>query len=68
MLKICSKCKQEKEVKAFSKSKIEEYKLQYHCKACNKKYRLENKEKIKKYQKKYRKEVKRRNKNAKRNI
>lgn len=45
-MKICSKCKQEKDSSLFAKASRNKDGLQHHCKACNVEYRLENKEKI----------------------
>lgn len=52
-LKQCAKCKQQKEIINFSKNKLRKDGLHSQCKACFKEYRLQNKDKIKKYQKEY---------------
>ena len=55
--KICSKCKEEKEVCEFNKRNNSKDTLQSWCKIClteyRKKYKEDNKEKIKNYHKKY---------------
>jgi len=45
-MKICSKCKVEKDLLNFSKN-------QYKCKCCNKQYNLDNKQKQNEYKKQY---------------
>jgi hypothetical protein len=45
-MKICPKCKENKELDKFSKSKRRSDSLQLHCKSCHKSYRTINKEKI----------------------
>ena len=52
-MKICPKCKEEKELSKFSKDKRAKSGLKTQCKACNKQYRAENTEQIKQYQKQY---------------
>jgi hypothetical protein len=69
-MKVCSKCKEEKELSEFSKDKNSKDSLCYKCKSCEKeyyyenqkkilertnKYKKDNKEKIKEYRKKYNK-------------
>ena len=54
--KVCTGCKQELDIKHFSKDKNRKDGLQYHCKFCNKKYVEENKDIIKEKQKEYCKE------------
>lgn len=46
-IKICNKCKKEKELNQFVKDKNSKDKLSYKCKECNKKYKEDNKENIK---------------------
>ena len=57
-MKKCCKCKVEKELSEFSKSKSRKDGHKNHCKACckeyNKTYYLDNKEAIKEYKKQYR--------------
>jgi len=45
--KICSKCKEEKEISNFSKDIKNKDKLTYQCKFCKKEYNKINREKIK---------------------
>lgn len=45
--KCCSKCKEEKPVSEFSKTKKGKYGVGSRCKSCDKCYRVENSEKIK---------------------
>jgi hypothetical protein len=51
--KICSKCKEEKDVCYFGKSKKTKSGLRSECNECRKKFQKENKEKISNYQKLY---------------
>jgi hypothetical protein len=53
-MKKCSKCKVEKELVDFGKDKSSKDGLYTTCKECCKEYRLENKERRKKYNKEYR--------------
>jgi hypothetical protein len=53
-MKVCSKCKEEKELSLFSKDKKGKNGLFSFCKGCEKEYRENNKEKIKEYKKEYR--------------
>ena len=57
--KVCSKCKEEKNIFEFGNSKKSKDKLQYSCKKCNnlrsKKYRQNNPQKIREIQKNWRK-------------
>ena len=59
MVKICTKCKIEKELSEFIKDKTYKDGLKRQCKSCgneyNKEYRQANKEKLKEYRKEYRK-------------
>ena len=48
-IKYCTKCKIEKSLSEFGKNKSKEDGLTYWCKKCLKKYREENKEKIREY-------------------
>lgn len=57
-MKICTKCKLEKPLDAFSKNIHGPDGLQYSCQACNKQYRRENQEAIRAGQKRYRLENK----------
>jgi len=59
-MKVCSKCREEKELTEFSKNKYNKDGYQYNCKTCRKKYREGNTE----YMKKYRKEYREKNKEA----
>jgi hypothetical protein len=65
-MKTCSKCKAEKPLNDFGKSKASKDGLQYNCKSCNsayyqnnkeqrRGYRETNKEKLKEYNREYRK-------------
>lgn len=45
-MKICTKCKEDRELTEFSKSKILKDGLNIWCKPCHKAYRLANKEKM----------------------
>ena len=54
--KICTKCKQIKQVIYFYKSKTTSDGYQYRCKSCAKEYRNQNKDKISEYNNKYRKQ------------
>lgn len=56
MNKICSKCKQDKNVLLFNTRKDRTSGYSSHCKECSKNSRIKNKEKIKLYQQKHRKE------------
>jgi hypothetical protein len=49
MLKKCSKCKEEKKIVEFSKDKTRKDGYYHQCKSCRKEWRLNNKEKQKKY-------------------
>ena len=55
--KICSICKQEKDLKEYYKLDVSKDGLFYHCRECEKKrqmgYRRKHKERIKEYNKKY---------------
>jgi hypothetical protein len=53
MIKICTKCKIEKELSEFSKDKTQKDGLRNKCKSCCKEYRQANKEIIKEKNKKY---------------
>jgi hypothetical protein len=53
-MKVCSKCKLEKELSEFNKGNDPKTGLQYRCKECLKKYRKENKGTISEKQKIYR--------------
>ena len=55
-MKICTKCKVEKDEAEFHKNKTSRDGLARECKACVKEYYKENKNKIKEQQSKYRKE------------
>ena len=52
-MKVCTKCKVEKDLNEFSKCKSAKDGLQYMCKICLKQYYLRNKEKMNQYQKQY---------------
>ena len=52
-MKICSKCRQPKDLSQFVKNKQAKDGLYYQCKFCTKKYREKTKDAIKHYQKKY---------------
>ena len=52
-MKICSKCKEEKETIEFNKCKRNKDGLQSLCKECRKKWRQDNKDKIAEYKKQY---------------
>lgn len=52
-MKVCSKCKVEKELTEFGKRKATKDGLQYKCKSCEKEYREQNKESIKEYKKEW---------------
>ena len=56
-MKICTKCKEEKELSEFSKSKSSKDGLQYNCKACQRQYcrqyYAKNAEYCKQYQREY---------------
>lgn len=52
-MKKCSKCKIEKCLLEFSKDKSTQDGYQYKCKSCEKEYRQNNKDNIKKYLKEY---------------
>jgi len=51
-MKTCSKCLLEKELTCFVKEKRKKDGLQFQRKSCDKKYRLENKDKKSNYKKK----------------
>lgn len=53
-MKRCYDCKIEKDKADFTKDKREKDKLRSRCKSCEKKYRLDNKDRNKKYQETYR--------------
>jgi hypothetical protein len=53
-MKVCTKCKVEKELTEFNKGNDPKTGLQYRCKECLKKYRKENKNIISEKQKNYR--------------
>lgn len=53
MYKICSKCKEEKLFSEFAKDKRRKDGIQCQCKECDRKYRLQNKDKITSTNKKY---------------
>ena len=55
-VKKCSKCKEEKELSEFYKSKIAKDGLQYFCKKCVSDYREKHKKHYKEYHKEYHKE------------
>ena len=59
MVKVCTKCKVEKELTEFNKHKISKDGLAYNCKSCNKehlkKYYHDNKERLKERNKEYHK-------------
>lgn len=52
-MKTCSKCLIEKELSCFVKDKRKKDGLQFQCKSCDKKYRLETKDQKSNYDKKY---------------
>lgn len=52
-MKTCSKCKVEKELSEFNKSKTREDGLRWSCRSCDKNYSLVNKEYYKQYRKQY---------------
>lgn len=52
-MKTCTKCKVEKELSEFSKSKRSKDGFQSHCKDCVKEYHQNSREKIAEYQKQY---------------
>lgn len=54
-MKRCSKCAIDKVYSEFAKASNTKDGLQYQCKACNKAYRISNRNKIVEYQKEYRK-------------
>ena len=54
MVKVCTKCKVEKELTEFNKDKKTKDNYRSHCNYCRKEYREANKECIKEYQKQYR--------------
>lgn len=47
--KVCSKCKLEKPLDGFSKSKKERDRLCFYCKECNREYRKANSNRIREY-------------------
>lgn len=53
MVKVCSKCKEEKPLEEFHKQKGGKYGVNSRCKSCRKAYQEANKEKIKKRGKAY---------------
>lgn len=53
-MKICTKCKLEKDFSCFGKCKTFKDGYLYHCKECIQKYREENKERMLEYCKRYR--------------
>jgi len=52
-MKVCNKCKIEKDICNFSKYSKSKDGLQHHCKSCNKEYKLKNLEKYKELNKKW---------------
>ena len=58
MVKVCNKCKIEKLLTEFNKDRKTKDGLCTWCKSCLKKYRQENKNKLREYDKKYQKENK----------
>ena len=54
-MKVCSKCRLEKELNDFSKRSASKDGLNPRCKSCDKAYKEANKERINDYQKAYRK-------------
>jgi hypothetical protein len=54
-MKICTKCVIEKELSEFHKNKTTKDGLSSHCNKCVRKYQLENKDKLAKYDKQFRK-------------
>ena len=52
-MKVCSKCKEEKELSLFSKDKKRKDGHRSSCKSCQKQYQQNNIKKIKEYRKKY---------------
>lgn len=63
--KICGKCKKSKDIEMFYKDRRRSDGLQFRCKDCEKKYKYENREKIKKWQREHAR--KNRQKNRERN-
>ncbi len=53
-MKVCSKCKEEKNVNEFYKQKRSKDGLSYRCRDCNKRYKIDNADKLKKQNKEYR--------------
>ena len=53
-MKICNKCKTEKEFVKFTKDKKKKDGLNIYCIDCVKEIRIKNKEKLKNYDKEYR--------------
>ena len=53
MVKVCTKCKVEKELSEFHKNKKNKDGLKSQCKSCEREYRQANKEKIKEYKKEH---------------
>jgi len=51
--KVCSKCKEEKPLGAFSKCRVSKDGLQYQCKVCRKQYRQDNRVKRAEYYRQY---------------
>ena len=58
MLKKCYTCKEEKDVKAFSKDSRNKDGLHYYCRKCRAKHRKDHKEEAAAYHKQYREEHK----------
>lgn len=58
IVKVCTKCKVEKVLDRFSKSKFGKFKVASECKECNKIYRESNKEYLKEIIKQSRKKNK----------
>jgi len=67
-MKSCSKCGEVKSISCFGKLKEAKDGLKYQCKSCIKKYRIENKESISKWQKEYRKTQQKRKKRIRQRI
>jgi hypothetical protein len=58
MVKICTKCKIEKELSEFYKDKITKDGLTYKCKSCGKQYRQANRKNDKKYRQTHKEKIK----------
>jgi hypothetical protein len=61
-MKVCTKCKIKKKLTEFSKSKSSKDGVRSDCKFCRKKWREENKQRIKKYYKENKELIKKRHK------